>query len=256
MFRQSSDPISVGTSQAVRLQRPVRRGRLFMAHKAEFERRRRHIKLSFAHLFDLFAKGTSLAEVAHRAGVDRSRLGLVYKRYFGPLFDMTALERRREQERARRENTAKRVVRAIARDRVIEAIRSSVAKANSRRTVEPIILDRSGPATKRYRHRAVLVDGRDVETVHHLRNVKPAHRPEGHAYTVTTLFRARLVRGRWTIFFVDVAGFPRRVIRSKNSDLLKELFAAGQTRMAVYIPLDGRPRNPRYDFLRDEDRWS
>jgi hypothetical protein len=147
------------------------------------------------------------------------------------------------------------VVRVVARDRVVNAIKSSAAEANSGRTVEPIPLRRSGPVARRYRHRAVLVDGLDIEAVHHLRNVKPARRPRGLAYTGTTLYRARLARGRWTIFFIDVAGFPRRVIRSKNSDLLKELFAEGQTRVAVYIPLDGRPDRPRYDFLKDEGRW-
>jgi AraC-like DNA-binding protein len=239
------------------VQRTMRRGRLFMAHKAEFERRRRHIRMSFERLFELFAKGLSIAEVARRAGVHRSRLNRVYTRYFGPLLGTaTALERRREQERARREKTAKQVVRVVARDRVINAIKSSAAEANSRHTVEPIALDRSGPVTKRYRHRAVLVDGRDVEAVHHLRNVKRARRPGGHAYTTTLLRRHRLERGHWTIFVVDVVGFPQRVIRSKNSRLLNEFFADGQTRMSVYIPLNGRPSNPRYDFLRDEDRWS
>jgi hypothetical protein len=169
---------------------------------------------------------------------------------------LRTFERRREQERARREKTAKQVVRVVARDRVINAIRSSAAKANPERTVEAITLHRFGPFAKRYRHRAVLVDGRDVEAVHHLRNVKRAHRPGGHAYTTTLLRRDRLERGHWTIFVVDVVGFPQRVIRSKNSRLLKELFADGETRVSVYIPLDGRPSNPRYDFLSDENRWS
>jgi AraC-like DNA-binding protein len=241
----------------VQQRRRMKRNRVFMAHQAEFERRRRHIRMSFERLFELFAKGLSIAEVARRAGVHRSRLNRVYTRYFGPLLGTaTALDRRREQERARREKTAKRVVRIIARDRVINAIKSSAAEANSRRTVEPIGLGRSGPVTKRYRHRAVLVDGWDVEQVHHLRNVKPAHRPGGLAYTMTTLNRGRLARGHWTIFFVDAPGFPRRVIRSKNSRLLKELFADGRERVSVYIPLNGRPSNPRYDFLGDEDRWS
>ena len=148
------------------------------------------------------------------------------------------------------------MVRIVARDRVINAIKSSAAEANSKHTVEPIALDRSGPVTKRYRHRAVLVDGWDVEQVHHLRNVKSARRPGGLAYTMTTLHRGRLARGHWTIFFVDAVGFPQRVIRSRNSRLLKDFFADGQTRVSIYIPLDGRPSNPRYDFLGDEDRWS
>jgi AraC-like DNA-binding protein len=260
LFRQGSSASSVPDRRpdgGVCVQRTMRRGRLFMAHKAEFERRRRHIRMSFERLFELFAKGLSVAEVARRAGVHRSRLNRVYTRYFGPLLGTaTALERRREQERARREKTAKQVIRVVARDRVINAIKSSAAEANSRHTVEPIALDRSGPVTKRYRHRAVLVDGWDVEQVHHLRNVKSAHRAGGIAYTVTTLHRGRLARGHWTIFFVDAAGFPRRVIRSKNSRLLNEFFADGQTRVSVYIPLNGRPSNPRYAFLRDEDRWS
>ena len=243
ILRQSSGNSSVPdrpTDQAVNAQRP--RDHLFMAHKAAFERRRRHIRMSFERLFELFAKGLSIAEVARRAGVHRSRLNRVYTRYFGPLFGTaTALERRREQEHARRERTAQRVVRVVARDRVITAIRSSAAEAKSGRKVESILLARSGPATKHYRHRAVLVDVRDVEAVHHLRNVKRARRPGGLAYSVTT--------------FIDAAGFPRRVIRSKNSDLLKVFFAEGQTRVAVYIPLDGRPERSRYDFLKDEGRW-
>jgi AraC-like DNA-binding protein len=259
IFLQGSSVSSVPdsrTNRGMRVQRPMRGSRLFMAHKAEFERQRRHIRMSFERLFELFAKGLSIAEVARRAGVHRSRLNRVYARYFAPLLGTaTALDRRRGQERARREETAKQVVRIIARDRVINAIKSSAAEANSGRTVEPVILHRSGPPTKHYRHRAVLVDGRDVEAVHHLRNVKPARRTGGRAYTVTTLFRARLVHGRWTIFFIDVPGFPRRVIRSKNSDLLKAIFAAGQARVSVYIPLDERPTKPRHDFLRDEDRW-
>ena len=94
-------------------------------------------------------------------------------------------------------------------------------------------------------HRAVLIDGWDVEQVHHLRNVKSARRPGGLAYTITMLSQGRLARGEWTIFFVDVVGFPQRVIRSKNSRLLKEFFADGQTRVSVYIPLNGRPSMPR-----------
>jgi hypothetical protein len=89
----------------------------------------------------------------------------------------------------------------------------------------------------------------------HLRKIAPAGRRRGLTYAVTTLHRAQLGRGRWTIFFVDVAGFPRRVIRSRNSRLLRRLFAEGQTRISVYIPLDGRPKCPRYDFLKDEGRW-
>ena len=69
----------------MRVQRPMRRGRLFMAHKAEFERQRRHIRMSFERLFELFAKGLTIAEVARRAGVHRSRLNRVYTRYFAPL---------------------------------------------------------------------------------------------------------------------------------------------------------------------------
>jgi hypothetical protein len=37
--------------------------------------------------------------------------------------------------------------------------------------------------------------------------------------------------------------------------VLKEFFAARQTRVTVYIPLDGRPDRPRYDFRKDEGRW-
>ena len=40
-----------------------------MAHKAEFERQRRHIRMSFERLFELFAKGLTIAEVAHRAAL-------------------------------------------------------------------------------------------------------------------------------------------------------------------------------------------
>jgi AraC-like DNA-binding protein len=87
LFRQSSSASSVPdrrTDGGVCVQRPMRRGRLFMAHKAEFDRRRRHIKMSFERLFELFEKGLTIAEVARRAGVHRSGLKRVYKRYFGP----------------------------------------------------------------------------------------------------------------------------------------------------------------------------
>jgi hypothetical protein len=242
------------SSDRARLRLGKKHSRAYSAGMAQFDRRRRKIKIGFAKLFDLFAGDLSIAEIAKRAGVSRVRLNAIYRQYFADLFGTTALERLRARESTRREKTAGRVQRVISRDRVINAIKASAAKAKPKRTVEPIIVRTDGEITKHYRHRAVLVDGKDVEAVHHIRNSGAGQR--GLTYATTTLYRSRLEQTRWTIFFVDVPRFRRRVIRSKNSTLLRHLFADGQTRMSVYIPLDGRPQTPRHDFLRDEDRWS
>ena len=257
MFRQSSIEPQRREQRSggrARLHLSKKRRRAYLASQSQFNRRRRKLRVGFARLFDLFASGVSNAEIARRAGVSRTRLNAVYKQYFSELFAVSALERRRARERSRRDKVAGRVTKAVSRDRVMNAIRKSAAKARPRRTVEPIILEKVREPRRHYSHRTVLVDGRSVEAVHHVRNARSTGR-QGVIYATTTLNRARLERTRWTILFVDVPGFRRRVIRSRNATLLRRLFADGQTRVSVYIPLDGRPENPRHDFLRDEDRW-
>jgi hypothetical protein len=231
-----------------------KRRRAYLANQARFERRRRKIRIGFAKLYALFAGDRSIAEIAKRAGVSRARLNAIYRQYFAALFATTALERLRARERSRRDAVARRVTRAVSKDRVMNAIKQSAAKARPRRRIEPIILERVGEPARQYRHRAVLVDGKDVEAVHHIRNAGSSGR-RGLTYATTTLHRTRLERTRCTIFFVDVPGFRRRVIRSRNTTLLRRLFADGQARVTVYLPLDERPAKPRHDFLRDEDRW-
>jgi AraC-like DNA-binding protein len=231
-----------------------KRSRAYAAAKAQFHHRRRKIRLGFDRLFALFAGDVSNAEIARRAGVSRTRLNALYKQYFAKLFAATALQRLRARERSRREEVVRRVTKAVATDRAFNAIKASAAKAKPKRTVEPVIIDKIREPKRQYSHRAVLVDGKDVEAVHHIRNAGSAGR-RGLTYATTTLYRNRLKRTRWTIFFVDVPRFPRRVIRSRNATLLRRLFADGQTRVSVYLPLDGRPQNPRHDFLADEDRW-
>jgi AraC-like DNA-binding protein len=228
--------------------------RSYRTFQAQFDHRRRKLKLDFARLFDLFASDLSIAQIAQRAGVSRVRLNAIYDRYFAELFGASARERQRSREQARREKVAARLQRVVSRDRVISAIKASAARAKPSRTVEPIIVRMDGEVTRHYRHRAVLIDGRDSEPVHHLRNSHSGER--GLTYATTTLYRSHLARARWAIFFIDVQGFRRRLIRSPTRALLRRLFADGQTRVSIYIPLDGRPSNPRYDFLQDEDRWS
>jgi hypothetical protein len=125
-----------------------------------------------------------------------------------------------------REAGLHRLARAVARDRVIDAVCKSAAKARRKRTIEPIICKRGRDPTKRFRHRAVRVDGADVEPVHHIRNRKICP-SGGTTYAVTSLAREELESSMWTIFHVDVSPYRRRVIRSRSLRLLKALFPTG-----------------------------
>ena len=220
--------------------------------KSSFDRLRRASKLSFDELYRLFADNISLYEIARRAGVSRTRVATIYRDHFSDIFQTSAIARLRERERSRRQKTAAHVNALISNDSVLNAIRELAARAKSNRTIRPIMLKRSDVPIKLYRHRAVMV-GSNIEPVHHLRNARSS-RGRGLKYATTTLYQNVLEQTTWSLFVIDVPGFPQRVIRSRNRRLLQSLFG-GQDRMSVYIPLDGRPENPRYDFLADEDNW-
>jgi len=226
-----------------------------VALQARFDGRRRQLKLTFAQLLALFASDLNHAEIAKRAGVSRVRVTALYRQYFAKLFKGSALERRRRREKDQREKIKKQLERVIASDPVLNAIKASAARARPKRIIEPIYLERRGAVAKRYRHRAVRVNGRSIEAVRHVRNAVPSQ--VGLTYATTTLSRSQLTGSRWTIFVLDVPGFRRRVIRSRNKDLLKRFFGKRRTKRAsVYIPLRGRPEKPRHDFLADRDRWN
>lgn len=227
----------------------------YLARRDAFNRRRRKIRLDFDALHGLFANGLSSAEIARRAGVSRPRMDRVFDDYFGDLFGTSGLQRRRTREQEARVKTLRGLAQAIAKDRLLNALRQSAARARRRRTIEPIVLTRRGEPRKRFRHRAVLVDGRDVEPAHHIRNRKLCP-SGGTTYAVTSVTRRELRQSAWTIFYLDVRHHPRRVIRCRNVDLLQALFPPEVARKNVYIPLDRRPSLPRYDFLADEDNWS
>jgi AcrR family transcriptional regulator len=227
---------------------------MYLAGKAAFDRRRRKSRLSFDALYGLFASDLSYAEIARRAGVSRPRINRVFDDYFRDLFGMSGLEREQRRQAGARQSAARRLAQAVAKDRILNALLRSVERAGRGRRIEPIICKRGRDPVKRFRHRAVLVDGRQVEPVHHLRRkrVWPAG---GIAYAVTSLSRKALEGSPWTIFYVDVPSHRRRVIRSKSAKLIKALFPPGVARRNIYIPLGRSPEAPRYDFLADEDNW-
>jgi hypothetical protein len=228
---------------------------LYLARKEEFNRRRRKAKLTFDALYRLFASGLPSPEIARRADLSRPRVNRIFDDYFGDLFGMTALERRKAREGKVRERRTRRLAQAIAKDRILNALLKSAGKVGSKRKIEPIICIRRGrDPVKRFRHRSVLVDGRDVEPVHHIR--KERIWPRGGAtYAVTSVSRNELETSTWSIFYVDVPSYTRRVIRCNSKRLLRTLFPAGVQRRNIYIPLDRRPSDPVYDFLADEDNW-
>jgi hypothetical protein len=223
----------------------------YLSNKSRFDRRRRKLKLDFDALYRLFADGVSSAEIARRAGVSRPRINLIFKQYFRDFFGMTDLERLRRREKQARDAAMRRLVEEIEKDRVLEAVAKSAERGGRR--VAPILAKRRGEPRKRYRHRAVLVDGRDVEPVHHLRNAQPW--PGGITYATTSLSRKSLESSKWSIFYIDVPSYRRRVLRCRNAKLLRALFPAGVQRKHIYVPLDGRPEDPIYDFLADENNW-
>jgi hypothetical protein len=227
---------------------------IYLANKTRFERLRRKIRLDFDALYSLFASDLTSGQIARRAGVSRPRINHIYDDYFRDLVGMSGLERQQRREEPARKKGVFRLARAVAKDQVLAALARSADKAKRRRRIEPIICKRGRDPVKRYRHRAVRVDGRNVEPVHHIRNKKLCP-SGGTTYAVTSLSREELEASTWSIFYVDVASYPRRVIRSRSARLLKALFPPGVRRKNIYIPLDRKPQVPRYDFLADEDNW-
>ena len=226
----------------------------YLAKKTAFERRRRKIRLDFDTLYGLFAGDLPSAKIARRAGVSRPRIDCIFEDYFRDLLGMTGLERRQRREEQSREKGIRNLARAVANDRVLSAITRSAGKGRRKHTIEPIICKRGRDPVKRFRHKAVRVDGRHVEPVHHIRNKKLCP-SGGTTYGVTSVSREELASSAWSIFVVDVPRYPRRVIRTRSARLLKVLFPPGARRKNIYIPLDRKPADPRYDFLADEDNW-
>ena len=126
-------------------------------------------------------------------------------------------------------------------------------RAEPPRTIEPVIRSKRGFTW--FRHKAVLVDGTHIESVHHIMTRRLSRRGT-IAYGSTTLYRTTLETSKCTIFVIDVPNYPRRIIRCRSNRLLKRLFSAGQEKVSVYIPLEQPLENPRYDFLADEDNWA
>jgi hypothetical protein len=221
------------------------------AFKARFGRRRRKSRLGFDQLYRLFTSDMSFGEIARKAGVSRTRIRSIFDQYYRPHLRVSGLERRRKREQKGRD----RVVEVFLRDRVMQAILKSAAKAKRKRTIEPIIYKRGTDLVRRFRHRAVLVDGKDLEPVHHIRNAQQFW-PGGIVYGTTSLSRKSLETSTWTIFCIDVPSYRRRILRCRSAKLLKALFPVRAKRKHVYIPLDRKPNNPRYDFLADADNWA
>jgi hypothetical protein len=228
--------------------------RAYLERKAAFNRHRRKVKADFDKLYRLFESDLSFKKIAEVAGVSKPRIVEIFRLHFAQFFSVSGSKRRRDIAKRRKDEVANRVARLISKDPVLNAIKASAARAKRKRTIEPIILNRRGPPPKRYRHKAVLVDGRHVESVHHISTAQ-VYPGGGLAYGTTSLFRRRLENSSWSIFVIDVPKYRRRVIRCKNLQLLKALFAGNEERRSAYIPLNGRPENPRYDFLADEDNW-
>jgi hypothetical protein len=228
--------------------------RAYLERKVAFNRHRRKVKADFDKLYRLFESDLSFNKIAEVAGVSKPRIVEIFRLHFAQFFSVSGSKRRRDIAKRRKDEVANRVARLISKDPVLKAIKASAARAKRRRAIEPIILNRRGEPPKRYRHKAVLVDGRHVEAVHHIKTAK-VYPGGGLAYGHTTLNRRRLDKSSWIIFVVDVPRYRRRVIRSKHAQLFKALFTGREERKSVYIPLNGRPENPRYDFLADEDNW-
>ena len=227
--------------------------RAYIARKRAFDRRRRALRLNFDMLYGLFSSAESGARIARRASVSKERINFVYNKYFSDLFGMTARERQRHIEHTLRDDAKQRLADGARKDRVLAAIRKSAKRAEPPRTIEPVI-PRKHEYTQ-FRHKAVLVDGTHVESVHHIRTRRLSRRGT-IAYGSTTLYRTTLETLKCTIFVIDVPNYPRRIIRCRSNRLLKRLFSAGQEKVSVYIPLEQPLENPRYDFLADEDNWA
>jgi hypothetical protein len=224
----------------------------YLARRHAFNRRRRKLRLDFDTLFDLFAADASGAAIARRARVSKERINFIFGRYFRDLFGMTGLERRRNTERKTRDQAERRLSHAVSTDRVLTAIRTSADQARSKRGIDPVGCGKRNIA--RFRRKAVRVDAKNLESVHHIRAVRFSRRGT-IAYGSTTLYRTTLETLKRTIFVINVPRYPRRIIRCRSDKLLKSLFSAGRDRVSIYIPLKEPLQNPRYDFLADEDNW-
>jgi hypothetical protein len=233
----------------------IRASRLeaYLRRRHAFDPRRRELRLSFDQLFDLFNGEESSADIARRARVSKERINVIFNRHFSDLLGMTASERRRRKEQTLRDDAARKVAATIAKDRLLIAIRQSAQESRSKPRIEPVFGAKRARLTG-FRRKAVLVNGRSIESVHHIRKSRPSGSGT-RMYGSTTLYRSTLERSGWTIFVVDVPHYPRRVIRSRNTGLLRSFFDDGQTRVSIYIPLQNPSENPRYDFLADEDNW-
>jgi hypothetical protein len=227
--------------------------RAYIARKHAFDRRRRALRLNFDTLYGFFSSAESGAHIARRAGVSKERINFIYNKYFSDLFGMTARERQRHIEQKLREDAKQQLADAARKDRVLAAIRISAERARPKRKIEPVV--RRKHESAQFRHKAVLVDGKNIESVHHIRTRRLSRRGT-IAYGSTTLYRTTLETLKHTIFVVDVRYHPRRIIRCRSDRLLKTLFSARQERASVYIPLEHPLENPRYDFLADEDNWA
>jgi hypothetical protein len=224
----------------------------YIARKRAFDRRRTAVRVNFDTLYSFFSSAESGARIARRASVSKERINFIYNKYFSDLFGMTARERQRHIERKLRDDAKQRLADATQKDRVLAAIRKSAERAVPKRKIDPVLPRKHEFA--QFRHKAVLVEGTTIESVHHIRTRRFSRRGT-IAYGSTTLSRTTLESLKRTIFFIDVPHYPRRIIRCRNDTLLKSLFSAGQQRVSVYIPLEQQLEKPRYDFLADEDNW-
>jgi hypothetical protein len=225
----------------------------YLAKRRQFNRRRKS-RIDFDVLYELFASGASSVEIAKRAGVSKERINFIFNHHFSNLFGMSGMERRRRREQERRESLARERALRIRNDRVLTAIRKSAQGSLDKKGID-VVLVKKGYWVKDYRHKAVLVENKSVESVHHIRKARRRRSTRNITYGDTTLYRSTLERSAWSIFVVDVPHYTQRVIRSNNQRLLNTFFSRDQARATVYIPLDGHPEDPRYDFLADEDNW-
>jgi hypothetical protein len=225
----------------------------YLRRKHAFNRRRKKLRLNFDKLFDLFMTEADSAEIARRGHVSKERINFIFNRYFGDLLGMTALDRRRRKEQELRDNAAREVAAKIAKNRLLIAIRQSAQRSGLKPRIEPVIGAKRGRVAG-IRRKAVLVNRKSIESVHHIKKSRPSGNGS-RMYGSTTLYRSTLERSGWTIFVVDVPHYPRRVVRSRNTRLLRSFFDDDRTRVSIYIPLQDPAENPRYDFLADEDNW-
>jgi hypothetical protein len=223
----------------------------YLTRQRAFNRRRKKLRLSFVALHRAFASQASAADIARRANVSQERINFVFNRYFADLFGMTALERLRSRELARRDAGTHELARVAGADRALRLIAESAEKAKVR--VEALVIPKRKPVDA-LRQKAVLVNGNSIAAVHHLTKARAGGRRR-LAYASTTLSRSTLESVPWTIIVIDVPRCPTRIIRSSSREILQALFVSRQQRASAYIPLDGRPRYARYDFLNDENNW-